>query len=127
MLYPSPARSALMQPLAMSQSPEIGPREANGQMSGLGIVAATEHLAMLVDPGQGLAVGKRHVKPHRAGAILQAVINQPEQRVAPLPGRCRQRNRLAVALRLVQQGFACARLQEIDLVQNLYQPVLGEM
>ena len=64
-------------------------REPHRQMRGLGIVAAAEHLAMLVDPGQRLAVGERHIEPYRARTILQAVIDQTEQSVAPLPGRCR--------------------------------------
>ena len=81
--------TGLVQPLPMPQPSEIGLREPHRQMRGLGIVAPTEHLAMLVDPGQRLAVGERHIEPYRARTILQAVIDQTEQPIAPLPGRCR--------------------------------------
>src|SRR3954452_2522249 len=92
---PAPKRAGnaldtgLMQPLPMPQTSEIGLREPHQQMRGLGIVAAAEHLAMLVDPGKRLAVGERHIEPYRARTILQAVIDQTEQPIAPLPGRCR--------------------------------------
>ena len=42
-------------------------REPHREMGDLVVVAAAEHLAVAVDPGERLAVAQRDVEPHRAG------------------------------------------------------------
>ena len=54
-------------------------------MGGLGVVAAAEHLAVPVDPCQGLAVGQRHVEPHGARAVFQPAIEHRSSPSHPSP------------------------------------------
>ena len=68
-----------------------------------GSAPSAEHLAMGVDPRQRLAVGERHIEPHRARAVLEPAVEQPQQPVASLPGRRRQRHAIGIALRLVDE------------------------
>ena len=50
-----------MQSLTVAKAAEIGFGQAHRQMGGFAVVAASDHLAMGVDPGQRLAVGReRH-------------------------------------------------------------------
>src|SRR5271167_1275562 len=55
-----------MHPLAVPQPSEIGVGEANRDMGRLAVVAAAEHFAAGINPGQCLAVGEWHIDAHRA-------------------------------------------------------------
>src|SRR5205823_7129843 len=68
----------LMQALAMAQARDILFGKSHREMRRLVVVAAAEHLAAPIQPGQCLAVGQRDVEPNDAGLALEAGIDQFE-------------------------------------------------
>ena len=62
-----------MQALAVAQARNVGFRKPHRQVGRLIVVTAAEHLAMPVDPRQGLAVGQRYVEPQDAGFAFEPV------------------------------------------------------
>ena len=70
------------------------------------VVAASEHLAALIDPSQSLAVAQWHIDPHRTSAAVYPSGDQCEQSTGPLPGPRRQRHDLVIALGLIEQRIA---------------------
>ena len=115
-----------MRALAVPEAAEIGVGQADRQVRRLAVVAPAQDLAVCVDPGQGLAVGERHVEPHRPRPVEPA-IEQREQRLAPLPGRRRQRHAVDVALRLVEEAGALGLQKQVDQVEHLDQPNFGDI
>ena len=118
---------SLMHSLPVPQAAEIGVGEADREVGGLAVVAAAEHLAVLVDPGQGLAVAQRHVEPHRPRAVFEAGGRSAQSSaVAPLAGRRRQRDDLRYCAAPGSRGWRARPAPSRSILfSDLDQPVLG--
>src|SRR5579859_1998719 len=63
-----------MHPALVPEAAEIGGGEADREVGFALVVAAAEDFAVAVDPGQGAAVGERHVEPHRLHPAVEPVV-----------------------------------------------------
>ena len=116
----------LVQPLLVAQAGEIGVAEADRKVGGLAVVAAAEDLAMAIDPRQGLAVAQRDVEPHRGESSLCSRRSSSASSASqPSPVAADNAMVSRISQRVVFEAGALGRVEQVDFVHRLDQPVLA--
>ena len=114
-----------MQALLVAQPRDVGFREPDRQVGRLIVVAAAEDLAAPINPRQSLAVGQRNVQPDGADFAFETAIDQRQKPLAAHSRNGRQGDALRITQHVVIEARPCDRIEQIDLIHHLDQPVFS--
>src|SRR5262245_48411164 len=106
-------------PLPGAEAGEVRRIESDDEMRELLVVAPADDVAVPVDPGDGGAIGERHLYFHRRSRRGQDRIELVHERVAAFAGQRRDGDAWRVGLRdLIQETRARGGLEPVDLVEH---------
>ena len=95
----------------------VGRLQADGDIGSFAFVPAFEHVAVLIEPGDGGTVAGVDGEAHDLFGAGDAPIDGGEQVALTLAGQCRNDDRGIGADRLLGDAVAFLRIEQVDLVQ----------
>src|ERR1700730_1971904 len=91
------------------------------------VVAPVQHLAVLVEPRDGGAVAQRHVEFDVRALGIEALDEESDHGGATFAGDRRERYRILIAPRLIEERGTFRRAEQIDLVEDLDHAALDRL